>query len=169
MLPPALPTTSLVTLVFRSRRARGPDCVGRRAQIVGCHVTHRSGLPGCMSRFFGGALHLPGRRIGGKGGHASLSPRDLTPRPGAPQLDGPARTIVPRFRLLEEMQHVLRTISRPHGKKMMISILESAAATHRGQPGVPDFGQNDLSTPSSLGTSLTPSCGRLWMPTAFVA
>ncbi len=80
-----------------------------------CH-----GLPGSICRFPRGAGHLPGGGIRSKGGRAGLSHRDLTPHPSVGQSDSPARAVVRRFRLLEEMQHVHCAIGRPHCEKVMI-------------------------------------------------
>jgi hypothetical protein len=38
-------------------------------------------------------------------------------------LNRPARTVIIRLRLLEEMQDVLRAIRRPHRKQAMIGVL----------------------------------------------
>ncbi len=104
-------------------------------------MSHRHGVTGGVSRFPRGADRLSGYGVGGEGGRASLGHRDLTPRPSAPQLDRLARTVVPGSRLLEEVQHVLRTIGRPHCEKAMIGVLEGAATTHGDEPGVPDLGE----------------------------
>ena len=66
-MPLALQATSLITLVFRSRRAYGPDRVCRRTQLVSCHMSHRHGLFGGVSRFLRGAQRRSSRGIGGKG------------------------------------------------------------------------------------------------------
>jgi hypothetical protein len=110
-------------LVFRSRRTNGPDGVGRRTQLVSCHMSHRHGVTGGASRFLRGAERLSGRGVGGKGGSAGLSHRDLAPRPSARLFDRSARTVVPGLRLLKEVQYVLSAISRPHCKKAMIGVL----------------------------------------------
>src|SRR5262249_12943947 len=144
-LPLALQATGLLTLIFRSRRAYGPDCVGRCPQLMSCDMSHRHGLSGGVSRFLRGAQHLSGRGIGSKGGGAGLRHRDLTPRPGTRLFDRSARTVVTGLRLLEEVQYVLRAIRRPHGKKAMIGVLQGAAATHGNKPGVSFLGEDDLS------------------------
>jgi hypothetical protein len=52
-----------------------------------------------------------------------LSHRNLTPHPSARLFDRLARTVITGLRLLEEVQHVLRAIGRPHCKKVMIGVL----------------------------------------------
>lgn len=49
-LPLALQTTSLLTLIFGSRRAYGPDRLGRGAQFVSRHMSHCHSLTGGESR-----------------------------------------------------------------------------------------------------------------------
>jgi len=84
------------------------------------------------------------------GRSASLGHGDLTPRPGAPQLDRPSRTVVPRSCLLEVVQHVLRAVSRPHRESVMIVVPEAAAATHGDEPRIPDLGEDHQCLPISL-------------------
>jgi hypothetical protein len=86
-------------------------------------MSHRHGLSGGVSRFLRGAEHLSGRGIGSKSSRARLRHRDLTPRPSTRLFDRSARTVVTGLRLLEEVQYVLRAISRPHCKKAMIGVL----------------------------------------------
>jgi hypothetical protein len=57
------------------------------------------------------------------GGGTGLSHRNFTSHPGVRLLNRPARTVVTGLRLLEEMQDMLRAISRPHCKKAMIAVL----------------------------------------------
>jgi hypothetical protein len=57
------------------------------------------------------------------GGGTGLSHRNFTSHPGVRLLNRPARTVVTGLHLLEEMQYVLRAISRPNCKKAMIGIL----------------------------------------------
>jgi hypothetical protein len=52
---------------------------------------------------------------------------------------------------------VLRAISRPHGEKAMIGVLQGAAAPHGNQPGVSDLAENHLST-SLCAVCPTTSC-----------
>jgi hypothetical protein len=52
-----------------------------------------------------------------------LRHRDLTPRPSTRLFDRSARTVVTGLCLLEEVQYVLRAISRPRGKQAMIGVL----------------------------------------------
>ena len=79
--------TYLLPLLFRSREADGPDRVGRCTQFVGCHMSHRHGLPGGASRFPGCAARFSGRCVCCKGSRAGLRHRDLTPHPGMRLLD----------------------------------------------------------------------------------
>src|SRR5712664_3906593 len=73
------------------------------------------------------------------GGRAGLSPRDLTPHPGTPEVDRPTWTVVLRPCLLEVVQHVLRAVSRPDRQKAVIVVVKPAAATHGDEPRIPDL------------------------------
>ena len=73
------------------------------------------------------------------GRHAGLSPRDLTPCPGTPEVDRPTWTVVLRPCLLKVVQHVLRAVSRPDRQKAVIVVLEAAAATLGDEPRIPDL------------------------------
>jgi hypothetical protein len=86
-------------------------------------MSYRHGLSGGEGRFLCCAAHLSGCGIGCKGGLAGLSHPYFTPHPGMRLLDRPSRAIVTGLRLLEEVQYVLRTISRPDCKKAMICVL----------------------------------------------
>ena len=83
---------------------------------------------------------------------ACLGHGDLTPRPGAPQLDRSPRTVVPRPRLLEVVQDVLRAVGRPHGEEVVVVVPEAAAATHGDEPGIPDLGEDHASIVSRRTT-----------------
>src|SRR6266542_7127896 len=93
------------------------------------------GMPCCPTQVSGRGVCMAGRRAG-------LSPRDLTPRPGTPEVDRPTWTVVLRPCLLEVVQHVLRAVSRPHREKTMIVVLEGPAATHGDEPRIPDLGED---------------------------
>jgi len=80
---------------------------------------------------------------------AGLCPRDLTPRPGTPELNRPTRTVVIRPSLLEVVQHVLRAVGRPDRQKAVIIVLEAAAATQSDEPRIPDL-REDHQLPISL-------------------
>jgi hypothetical protein len=74
------------------------------------------------------------------GSSSGLRHRDFATRPGTRQFDGSTRPVVMGLYFLEEMQHMLCTISRPYRKQVMIGVLESTAATHSDEPGVPLLG-----------------------------
>jgi hypothetical protein len=76
------------------------------------------------------------------GRRAGLSPRDLTPSPGTPEVDRLTWTVVLRPCLLEVVQHMLRAVSRPDRQKAVVAVLEAAAATHRDEPRIPDLGED---------------------------
>jgi hypothetical protein len=76
------------------------------------------------------------------GRHAGLCPRDLTSRPGTPEVDRLTWTVVARPCLLEVVQHVLRAVGRPDRQKAVIVVLEAAAATPGDEPRIPDLGEN---------------------------
>jgi hypothetical protein len=86
-------------------------------------MAHRGGLTGsvrgvpcCPAQVSGGGVCMAGRGAG-------LSPRDLTPRPGTPEVDRPTWTVVRRPCLLEVVLHVLRAVSRPHPEETMLVVL----------------------------------------------
>src|SRR5438093_5715803 len=85
---------------------------------------------------------VSGRGVRMAGRSAGLCPRDLTPRPGTPEVDRMTWTVVLRPRLLEVVEHVLRAVSRPDPQKAVIVVLEAAAATHGDEPRIPDLGEN---------------------------
>jgi hypothetical protein len=76
------------------------------------------------------------------GRRARLPPWDFTARPGATQVDRPARTVVLRPGVLEMMQHMLRAVGRPHREEVVIVVAEGPAATHGDEPGIPDLGED---------------------------
>ena len=86
-------------------------------------MSHRRGLSGGVSRFSCRAAQLSGSAHGVSGGGTGLSHRNFTSHPGVRLLNRPTRTVVTGLHLLEEMQYVLRAISRPNCKKAMIGIL----------------------------------------------
>jgi hypothetical protein len=86
-------------------------------------MRHRRGLSGGVSRFSCRAAQLSGSAHGVSGGGTGLSHRNFTSHPSVRLLNRPARTVVTGLHLLEEMQYVLRAISRPHCKKAMIGVL----------------------------------------------
>jgi hypothetical protein len=108
-------------------------------------MRHRRGLSGSVSRFSCRAAQLSGRAHGVSGGGTGLRHGDLTSYPSVRLLNRAARTVVTGLRFLEEMQDVPRAISRPHGKKAMIAVLEGAAATHGNKPGITRLAENHVS------------------------
>jgi hypothetical protein len=57
------------------------------------------------------------------GGGTGLSHGNFTAHPSVRLLNRPSRTVIAGLHLLEEVQYVLRAISRPHCKKAMIGVL----------------------------------------------
>jgi len=141
-LPLALQTASRLALVFMRCRSRAPDRVGRGTKLVGRHMAHRRGLAGSVRGMPRCPTQVSGRGVCMAGRRAGLSPRELTPRPGTPELDRPTGTIVLRPCLLEVMQHVLRAVSGPHREKTMVVVLEGPAPAHGDEPRIPDLGED---------------------------
>jgi hypothetical protein len=144
-LPLALQAASRLALVFRRRRSRRPDRVGRGTELVGRHVAHRRGLAGSVGGMPCCPTQVSGRGVGMAGRRAGLAPGDLTPRPGPPEVDRPTWAVVLRPCLFEVVQHMLRAVSRPPREQTMIVVLEGPAATHGDEPRIPDLGEDHLS------------------------
>jgi hypothetical protein len=100
------------------------------------------GLSGGVSSFPRRAGQVPGRGVGTAGSVACLTHSDFAPNPSMRQFDCLAWAVVIGLRLLEEVQYVLRAIGRPQRKKVMLGILQGAAATHGNKPGIPVLGEN---------------------------
>ena len=149
-LPLALEAANRLALVFRRRRSRRPDRVGRGTELVSRHMPHRRGLAGSVRGMPCCPTEVSGRGVGMAGRRAGLSPCDLTPRPGTPELDRPTWTVVLRPCPLEVVQHVLRAVGRPHREKTVIVVLEGPAATHGDEPRIPDLGEDHQSAHLAL-------------------
>ena len=104
-------------------------------------------MPCCPTQVSGGGVRMAGRRAG-------LCPRDLTPRPGTPEVDRPTWTVVHRPDLLEVVQHVLRAVGRPDRKKTMIVVFEGPAATDRDEPRIPDLGEDHQALPAPVSAKV---------------
>ena len=148
-LPLALQAASRLAFVFSRCRPRRPYREGRSTELVGRHMAHRRGLAGSVRGMPCCPTQVSGRGVCMAGRRAGLSPRDLTPRPGTPEVDRPTWTFVLRPHLLEVMQHVLRAVSRPDCQKAVIVVLEAAAATHGDEPRIPDLGEDHQLAPRS--------------------
>ena len=109
---------------------------------MGGHVAYRRGLAGCVRGIPCRPLQVSGRGVGMAGRRTGLCPRDLTSRPGTPEIDRATWTVVLGPRLLEAVQHVLRAVSRPHPEKTMIVVAKGPAATHGDEPRIPDLGED---------------------------
>jgi hypothetical protein len=141
-LPLTLQSAGRLALVFSRTCPRCSDRVGRSPELVSRHMAHRRGLAGSIGRMPWCPAQVSGRRVCVAGRRAGLSPRDLTPRPRASEVDRPTWTVVLRPCLLEVMQHVLRAVGRPDRQKAVIAILEAAAPTHGDESRVPDLGED---------------------------
>lgn len=95
-----------------------------------------------------GPTEVPGRGVGMAARRPGDCPRDLTPRPGTPEVDGPTWTVVLRPGLLKMVQHVLGTVSRPHREQTMIVVLEGPAATQGDEARITDLGEDHQVGPS---------------------
>ena len=143
-LPLALQAAGRLAVSGRCR-SRRPDRVRRSAELVGRHVTHRGGLTGRVRRMPGCPTQVPGRGVGMAARRAGLCPRDITARPGSPEVDRVTRSFVLWPRLLEVVQHVLRAVSGPDREQVMVGVLERSAATHGDEPWIPDLGEDHRS------------------------
>jgi len=141
-LPLALQAASCLAFVFSRCRPRGLDRISRSTELVGRYMADRSclaggvtGMPRCPTQVSGCGVGVTGRRTG-------LSPGDLTARPGTPEVDRPTWTVVLRPCLLEVVQYVLRAVSLPERQKVVIAVLEAAAATLGDEPRITDLGKD---------------------------
>jgi hypothetical protein len=141
-LPLALQAANRLALVFSRCRPRRSDRVGRSTELVGRHMAHRRGLAGRVCGIPCCPTQVSGRGVCMAGRHAGLCPRDLTSRPGTPEVDRPTWTVVARPCLLEVVQHVLRAVGRPDREQAVIVVLEAAAATRGDEPRIPDLGED---------------------------
>jgi hypothetical protein len=105
-------------------------------------MRYRRGLPGSIRRIPRGTGQIPRSGLRMAGCRAGLGHRDLAAYPGARQLDGLARSSVSRLCHLEQMQHVLRAVGCPLGEKVVVGVLQRAAAANRDEPGVANFGKD---------------------------
>jgi hypothetical protein len=145
-LPLALQAASRVAFVCRRRRSRCPDRVGCGTQLVSRHMANGCGLAGRIRGMPCCPTQVSGRGVGMAGCCAGLCPRDLTARPGAPEFDRPTWTVILGPHPLEQVQHVLRAVSRPDREQVMIVVLEGPAATHGDEPRIPDLGEDHSET-----------------------
>ena len=141
-LPLALQAAGCVAFIFRGCRPRRLDRVSRGTELVGGHMSDRRGLAGSVGGMPCRPTQISRRGVCMAGRSAGLCPRDLTPRPGTPEVDRMTWTVVLRPRLLEVVEHMLRAVSRPDPQKAVIVVLEAAAATHCDEPRIPDLGEN---------------------------
>jgi hypothetical protein len=89
---------------------------------MGRHVANGRGLTGGVRRVSWGPSEVSGGRVGVAGCRPSFGPGDLTPRPGAPEVDRVSWTTVPGPRPLEQMEHVLRAVSRPNREQAVMVV-----------------------------------------------
>ena len=141
-LPLALQAAGRFAFVFSRGGPRRPDRVGRSTELVGRNMAHRRGLAGSVGGMPCCPTQVSGRGVCMAGRRAGLSPRDLTPRPGTPEVDRPTGTVILRPCLLEVVQRVLRAVSRPDRQKAVIVVMEAAAATLGDEPRIPDLGED---------------------------
>ena len=114
--------------------------------LVGGDVSDRSGLTGGMRRLPWGAGEVPRRGVRVASGSTCLRHRYLASRPRTCLLDRPARALVSRTHLLEQMQHVFSAIGRPRGEKPVIRVLQLAATANGDEPRVAFLGQDQRFT-----------------------
>jgi hypothetical protein len=141
-LPLALQAAGRPALLFSRCHPRRPDRVGRGTQLMCCDMAHGRGLAGSVRGMPRCPTQVSGRGVCMAGRRAGFCPRDLTPRPGTPEVERPTWTVVLRPCQLEMGQHVLRAVSRPHREKTMIVVLEGPAATHGDEPRIADLGED---------------------------
>ncbi len=141
-LPLAFPAAGLFTLSFRSRGLHGPDRIGRRAQLMRCHVSHCYSLPSRVGRKLCRAGHLSGGGIGNKSSLVGLAHCNLASCPGASQLDCLARPLIFGLCFFKEMQYMLRACGSPYCKKVVICIAQGAATTNGNKPRIARFSEN---------------------------
>ena len=135
-LPLAFPAAGLFTLSFRRCGLHGPDRIGRRAQLMRCHVSHCYSLPSRVGRKLCRAGHISGGGIGDKSSLVGLAHFNLASCPGVSQLDRLARPLIFGSCFFKEMQDMLRACGSPYCKKVVICITQGAATTNGNKPGI---------------------------------
>jgi hypothetical protein len=141
-LPPALLTASLLTLVFRGCRLRGPDGIGCRTQLMGCHMRHYRRLTSSIGRMSRRAAQVPGRPHRVTTRRTSLRHRYLAARPCSRLLNGLTRTVIFGPHFLKEMQYMFSACGCPEREKVVIAILERATTPDGDKSGVTGLCQN---------------------------
>lgn len=107
------------------------DGIRGGSELVGRHVSNGRGLTGGVRRMPSGAPQVPGRGVGMTRRRARRGHADLTPRPGAAEVDRLPRTVVARPRQREVLQDVLRAVGRPEREKAVIVVRQAAARDAR--------------------------------------
>ena len=141
-LPAALAPAGLDGVAGAVGRARSPDCVGRRPQLMRRHVRHTGRLAGRIRRLSGRTDQLARGRHGVAARRAGLHHGDIAAGPRPNHFDGPARSVVARLRLLEVGEHVLRAVGGPDREQVMIVVAQGAAATDGDESRIADLGED---------------------------
>ena len=121
-LPFALKPTSFFSLTVQRRQACSFDRIRGGAELVRGHMGDGGGLSGCICRLSCRSAQLSGCCHGVTGSHSGLRHLDLPSRPSARQFDSSTRAVVSGLHFLEEVQHMLCTISRPYRKKVVMRV-----------------------------------------------
>ena len=111
--PTGVAATGDLALSFWRGCPDGLDGVGRSAEFVCSHMSHRRRLGRGVCGVPGGSGQLSSRSVGMAGGCTRLGHRNLPSRPGASHFNGSTRPVVFGLYCLEEGQHMLGAIGRP--------------------------------------------------------
>jgi hypothetical protein len=136
-LPLTLQATRFFCLTVCGRCAYGFDCIGGGTQFMSCYVSDHRRLASGVRCMPGRAGQVSGCSHSVTASTSGLHHRDLTADPGARLLDGLARTSIGWPHILKEVQYMLRAISRPYRKQLMIGVCEGAPAAYGDKAGIP--------------------------------
>ncbi len=140
-LPTALGTPGLF-FVVGSGGLGCPDRVGGGTELVGGHVRDGSSLAGGVRSVSRPPAQVSCRCVRMAGSVARFGHGYLASCPGTRELDRPARPLVVRPGLLEQVQHTFSAVGGPDREAVMILIAKASAATHGDEPRIADLRQD---------------------------
>jgi hypothetical protein len=138
---------SLRSVVGWDACAGRPDGVGRSAQVMGSHVSHRNRLARRQCSELRWIGHPARRGIRLESRSACVTHTHLTTDPGSSEIDGVAGPAITWLMILEQMQHVFGAQEGPVSQQSVVFVRQSAPATNSDQPRITLF-REDRHTPT---------------------